>query len=97
MTDKELQEIIDAYELKHLGFLIERLPPIIERTEIRHYLGGLVAPETVRHAESTKKGPREVIKLGRKTAYPTASLLQWLEENGATVVKLECGRPRLDS
>ncbi len=97
MTEKEIQKIIETYGLKHLGFLIERLPPIIERTEIRHYLGGLVAPETVRHAESTKKGPKEVIKMGRKTAYPTASLLQWLEELGATVVTLECGRPRLDS
>lgn len=67
--------------VKALAFLIELLPPVIARKEVRRVLGGIVAPQTLANADKAGNGPRFRLIIGREVAYRTPFLLEYLEES----------------
>ena len=52
--------------------------PIVARTEIEKFSGGLLKPRTMANLDSLKKGPGKIM-VGGKTCYVTKSLVAWLE------------------
>lgn len=58
--------------------------PVIARTEVSRFTGGLVNPRTLANHDSLGTGPKGRFKFGRKTAYPIEAFLQWLEERSTT-------------
>lgn len=54
------------------------LPPVIARHDVDKYLGGLVSPHTVKNADVAGHGPEIAWKVGKKVAYKTESLIDWL-------------------
>ncbi len=77
--------------LKHLGWLLPLLPPIIARQDVGFFLGGVVAPHTLNCDDCQGKGPRARMLLGeggrKLVAYPTAFLLEYLERRGVSMVE----------
>jgi hypothetical protein len=59
----------------------EKLPPIIARKKVDTFLGGIVAPNTLKNADSRGTGPEVVYVVGRNVAYRTDSLLAWIVSN----------------
>jgi hypothetical protein len=57
--------------------LIKSLPPMISRDHVEKYLGGVISPKTLANLDSEGKGPRRM-RIGRKVAYFTEDLLEWL-------------------
>lgn len=51
--------------------------PVVIRTEVPRFSGGLVASGTMANADSAGTGP-ERIRMGRRTAYMRDSLIEWL-------------------
>ena len=58
--------------------LAEKLPPIISRDHIEKLLGGVVSAKRMANLDSLGHGPRR-LRIGRKVAYKTEDLLEWLE------------------
>jgi predicted DNA-binding transcriptional regulator AlpA len=54
------------------------LPPIIARDQVYKLLGGVISGKTLANLDSDGKGPKR-IRIGRKVAYKTDDLLEWLE------------------
>lgn len=63
----------------NLSELNSKLPPIISRDHIEKYLGGIISSKTLANLDSLGKGPKRM-RVGRKVAYMTEDLLEWLEE-----------------
>ena len=61
-----------------LGYLSEKLPPIISRDHIEKLLGGIISAKSLANLDSLGKGPKRM-KIGRKVAYRTEDLLYWLD------------------
>ena len=61
-------------ELKNLT---SNLPPIIARDHVEKLLGGVVSSKTLANLDSLGMGPKR-IRVGRKIAYLTEDLLEWL-------------------
>lgn len=57
--------------------LAEKLPPIIRRERIEEYLGGIISFKRLANLDSLGEGPPR-IRIGRKVAYKTDLLLEWL-------------------
>jgi predicted DNA-binding transcriptional regulator AlpA len=57
--------------------LINSLPPIISRDHVEKYLGGVISKRTLANLDSAGKGPKRM-RIGRKIAYRTEDLLEWL-------------------
>lgn len=53
------------------------LPPIISRDRVGNYLGGVISSKTLANLDSLGMGPKR-IRVGRKIAYLTEDLLEWL-------------------
>jgi len=66
--------------MKHfdLKSLAEKLPPIISRDHIEKLLGGVVSAKRMANLDSLGEGPKR-LRIGRKVAYRTEDLLEWLE------------------
>jgi hypothetical protein len=66
--------------MKHfdLQSLAEKLPPIISRDHVEDLLGGVISAKRMANLDSLGQGPRR-IRIGRKVAYRTEDLLEWLE------------------
>ena len=62
-----------------LGDLVKNLPPIISRDHIEKLLGGIISAKTLANLDSLGKGPKRMT-IGRKVAYRTEHLLEWLEK-----------------
>ena len=64
---------------KKLNFenLRKSLPPIISRDHVEKYLGGVISSKTLANLDSEGKGPKRM-RVGRKIAYFTEDLLEWL-------------------
>ena len=58
--------------------LLDRLPPLISRRDVPKLLGGIISAKSLANADSRGEGPEARICLGRRVAYPTISLLEWL-------------------
>jgi len=54
--------------------------PIVARESIREFSGGLLHPRTMANLDSKKQGPAGRFRVGRKIAYPTVSVVEWLEK-----------------
>lgn len=52
--------------------------PIIARSEIGTFTGGLIAPRSLANLDSLRKGPSRKVKLGRSVGYEKAALIEWL-------------------
>lgn len=58
--------------------MVESWPaPVVARSEVARFSGGLLHPRTLANADSLGTGP-ERITFGRKVAYPTRSLADWM-------------------
>lgn len=64
------------------------LPPLISRNQVGKLTGGAISPKTLANLDSLGLGPRERIKLGRRVAYPTTVLLEWLEARSTKIASL---------
>ena len=67
--------------MKHqedLSDLIPKLPPVISRDHVEKLLGGIISSKTLANFDSIGKGPKRM-RVGRKVAYLTEDLLEWLE------------------
>lgn len=62
----------------NLKDLAEKLPPLISRNRVEELLGGIISSKTLANLDSMGKGPNR-IRIGRKIAYLTDDLLDWLE------------------
>lgn len=61
-----------------LSALSEKLPPIISRDKIEKHLGGIITSKRIANLDSLGEGPPR-IRIGRKIAYQTDLLLDWLQ------------------
>ncbi len=71
-------------KLDKLAWLLPLLPPIISRDSVGTFLGGAVAPQTIKLADIKNTGPRFRIMVNGKIVYRTEYLLEWLEKKGVT-------------
>jgi hypothetical protein len=62
-----------------LSDLNQKLPPIIARDHVEKTLGGIISPKTLANMDSMGTGPMR-IRIGKKVAYRTEDLLEWLSE-----------------
>ena len=60
-----------------LETLSKTLPPLISRDHVEKYLGGVITAKTLANLDSEGKGPKRM-RIGRKVAYMTEDLLEWL-------------------
>ena len=58
--------------------LAEKLPPIIARSQIEKLLGGVISAKRLANLDSLGEGPKPRMRIGRKIAYRTEDLLNWL-------------------
>lgn len=52
--------------------------PVIARSEIGNFTGGLIAPRSLANLDCLKKGPGGKVRLGRSVGYLKADLIEWL-------------------
>ena len=67
--------------MKHqedLSDLIPKLPPVISRDHVEKLLGGIISSKSLGNLDSLGEGPKRM-RVGRKVAYLTEDLLEWLE------------------
>ena len=53
--------------------------PIVARSSIRDFSGGLILPGTLANLDSLGKGPAGKFRVGQKVAYPVDEVIRWLE------------------
>lgn len=70
---------ISPPKVKKLFSLLLSLPPVIARKKIPAYFGGAVGTSVLPQADYRGIGPRVRWNIGRTVCYPTAYLLEWLE------------------
>lgn len=51
----------------------------VSRDKIGEFSGGVITPGYLANLDSSKKGPPEKVRCGRKIVYPVASFVRWLE------------------
>lgn len=61
------------------------LSPIVARTEIEIFSGGLVKEKTLANYDSAGIGPEGRFRIGRKICYPTKNLVAWLQARSSAV------------
>jgi hypothetical protein len=66
--------------IQRLGYLLLKLPPVIARKKAHEYLSGMVGKRALSQADYLGLGPRVSWRLGKHVCYPTAYLLEWIEE-----------------
>ena len=54
--------------------------PYVARSEVDRFTGGVITPRYMANLDSAGKGPEGRIKIGRKIAYKTKSLVKWIED-----------------
>jgi len=59
--------------------------PIVARTEIEKFTGGLISEKYQANLDSAGKGPEGRIRIGRKVAYPVSEYLTWLKERSEEI------------
>lgn len=61
--------------------LLDKLPPIIARHQVDHFLGGIISPYTIKNADLAGTGPEIAWRVGTRVAYKAESLVGWLVAN----------------
>lgn len=59
-----------------------KLPPYIARQEVKWFLGGIIAVNTLAHADCEGRGPKGAKRVSDRVIYPTQELLIWLVNRG---------------
>ena len=54
--------------------------PIVARSEVGRFSGGLLNPRTLANHDSAGTGPVGKISMGRKIAYTVDSLVEWMAQ-----------------
>lgn len=72
--------VLTETEQEFVQTLVSQLPPIIARKEVKTYLGGIIAPQTLSNADSSGEGPPVAYKIGRSVVYNTEQLVLWIVE-----------------
>ena len=60
--------------------------PIVARSEVGHFSGGVLNPRSLANMDSLGRGPANRIRIGRKVAYPVCDLVEWMRERASPVV-----------
>ena len=79
---------ISPPKIDRLGWALPQMPPIICRKDVGHWIG--LTPSTLANSDAQGTGPRVRYIIGRRVFYPTAYLLEWLEEQGLEVKTVAC-------
>lgn len=59
--------------------MVEKWPsPVVARTEVKNFSGGLVHPKSLANLDSLGTGPTEKIVVGGKICYRASILADWL-------------------
>jgi hypothetical protein len=74
---------MSRYETQ-LNDLASKLPPIIARDHVVKLLGGIISSKYLANLDSLGTGPPRM-RIGRKIAYRTEDLLEWLESRSVTL------------
>ena len=62
-----------------LDALVDNWPsPIVARSEIKNFSGGLLHPRTMANLDSLGKGPGKIL-VGNRACYSTVKLVQWMK------------------
>jgi predicted DNA-binding transcriptional regulator AlpA len=69
----------------NLSKLKSKLPPIISRDHVEELLGGIISSKRLANLDSLGEGPKRM-RIGRKIAYLTEDLLEWLEQRTKALV-----------
>jgi hypothetical protein len=66
--------------------MAEKWPsPIVARTEIKNFTGGVINSKYVANLDSQGLGPAGRFRIGRKVAYPISAVIEWLESRATSV------------
>jgi hypothetical protein len=66
--------------------MAEKWPsPIVSRTEIRQFTGGVITEKYIANLDSLGKGPANRFRLGRKVVYPVSDFVTWLESRATRI------------
>jgi hypothetical protein len=52
--------------------------PVVARSEVGRFSGGLLNPKTLANRDSLGEGPKERVRVGRKIGYTAHSLAEWM-------------------
>jgi hypothetical protein len=67
-------------EIFNLDSLAESWPsPIVARSEIKNFSGGLLHPRTLANLDSLNKGPGKIL-IGNRACYSTRQLVAWMKQ-----------------
>jgi len=70
----------------HLQSLADRWPSsLVARSEVPRFTGGLISEKYIANLDSCGKGPEGRFRVGRKIAYPTDKLVEWLRSRATEV------------
>ena len=61
----------------------------VARQEVSRFTGGIISEKYLANLDSAGKGPAGRVRIGRKIAYPVASLVAWLESRTQKVKSRE--------
>jgi hypothetical protein len=64
--------------------------PIVSRSEVREFTGGLISQKYLANLDSKGLGPSERVRCGRRVGYPVDSLIEWLRQRS----KIETATPK---
>lgn len=78
---EDVREFIEA--------VMPHLPPVIARSEVDRFLGGIISPYTIKNADLAGNGPEIAWKVGKKVAYKTESLLLWIAERSDGINRMK--------
>jgi hypothetical protein len=64
----------------NLDSLADNWPsPIVARSEIKNFSGGLLHPRTLANLDSLNKGPGKIL-IGNRACYSTRQLVAWMKQ-----------------
>jgi hypothetical protein len=59
--------------------------PFVARSEVGRFSGGILNAKYLANLDSQGKGPSGRVRIGRKVAYPTQSLIDFMEERAEVI------------
>lgn len=82
--EQQPTSVKDQDLLKHLKNLESKWESsIVARTDVAAFSGGALNPGTMANEDSRGTGPEGAFKIGRKTVYPVANLIDWMSKRAS--------------
>ncbi len=73
--------------------MVDRWPsPVVARTAVREFSGGIVNERTLANLDCRGAGPKGRFRIGRKIVYSAVELAAWLEGNATPLAARPVGR-----